>query len=409
MDEHLTHLVVTTQHLLATRYGVEVSLRSEHVVMTAKSVVIRVAVADAPAHLPPTLIVKQPRPHGTSVDTSPLPEQQDARARLLNEWAACALLRTIPCEPPLAPQVYAADVPAGILVLEDLGDVDGATTTDPLAADNPAWARTFLLESVRSLAQLHGLTMPTYDRYCVLRRALGPLGTPPALFTAPWVPARLRAVQRTERHRIITAYQRMRGTLSLAPATGIESEVAWIVHAVEARPGPFLALCQGDQHLPGRLLASGALPRRFDFDQAGFRHAFLEGMPGRLTWGCMLRIPPPIIIEMEHAYRDAIQPYCPAVADISQYQQALLAAGGHWHLFHTLHRLPAALAGDAPRGPSSRRQQNLAWQDAFVTLSDTYAGLPALRQSAGEIAARLRRLWLNVEPLPYYPAFIPHR
>ncbi len=405
MTSDLTHLVCLTQQVLADQRGWRVPPTIQHVLGGSKSVVVRMSIDGAPPDVPATVIVKQTQSIG-GIAYDPTSTDSNNPAQLLfNEWAAYEFVRTIPCDPPLTPRLYGGDPVHGLLVLEDLGDVDGPTTLDPMAASNPEHARHLLLASVRSLAQLHGMTMRQDARYRAIRQALGPQAPPTALFYDPWPHARLQPSPTDACSQVIAAYQAMRQILGLPPASSIDAEIARIIHDVEENPGPFLALCQGDQNLPGRLLRSGALPRRFDFDQAGFRHALLEGMPGRMTWGCMLRIPASIVVDMDRAYQEALRPYCPVATDTAAFQAAQLVAGGRWHIFHVLNRIPAALERDAPRGRSSRRQQNIAWQEAFAQLSNEFDGLPALGRSAHEIGARLRRLWPDVEPLPYYPAF----
>jgi hypothetical protein len=406
MTHDITNMIRMTQQVLAKRYDWCVSLNVQQVVVGAKSVVVRVAVKGSTSRVPETLVIKQIQSIG-GIACDPTSTDPSNPAQLLfNEWAACEFLNTIACHPPLAPRFYAGDQAHGLIVLEDLGDVDGPTTVDPMQTPDREHAIYLLMESVRALAQLHGMTAHQYQRYQQIRQALGSQTTPAALFQESWPRARLQASSTQECDAIIERYQALRHILGLQSAQGIETEIAHSIHIVEDNPGPFLTLCQGDQNMPGRLLCTGALPRRFDFDQAGFRHALLEGMPGRTTWGAMLRIPPSVVSDMERVYQERLALRCSAAADPACYRDALLAAGARWHIFHVLNRIPAALGGDAPRGLSSRRQQNIAWQDAFAQLSEECGGLAALGCSAREIAAQLRRAWPDVEPLPLYPAFI---
>src|SRR5262249_28240318 len=110
---------------------------------------------------------------------------------------------------------------------------------------------------------------------------------------------------------------------------------------------------------------------------------------------------------LDAAYRAALGQGCPEAADDAVYYRAMVAAGARWHIFHVIWRLaPDALREDRPRGPSSLRQQVLAWIDAFADLSEEYGHMPALGGSARDMAQRLRTLWpVEVHTLPGYPAF----
>ncbi len=71
---------------------------------------------------------------------------------------------------------------------------------------------------------------------------------------------------------------------------------------MEVDPGPFLMLCQGDMDNARQCHRSTDGLRLIDFGSGGIRHALIEGMPGRFNWGCTLRIPKDIVLEMERVY-----------------------------------------------------------------------------------------------------------
>ena len=97
---------------------------------------------------------------------------------------------------------------------------------------------------------------------------------------------------------------------------------------------------------------------------------------------------------------------CPAAAEDDRFRQAMADAGARWHVFHVVWRLPEALQKERPRGPTSLRQQVVAWMEAFAALSEECGLYAALGASARELAGRLRVLWSRDScELPYYPAF----
>jgi hypothetical protein len=94
------------------------------------------------------------------------------------------------------------------------------------------------------------------------------------------------------------------------------------------------------------------------------------------------------------------------LAKISSFHQALVVATARWHIFKVLRHLNGCLAEDAPRGPTTRRQQFLAWLDVFGSMTEEFAFMTALGKSARAMAVRLRARWpADVHTLPLYPAF----
>jgi hypothetical protein len=83
-----------------------------------------------------------------------------------------------------------------------------------------------------------------------------------------------------------------------------------------------------------------------------------------------------------------------------------MEAGARWNIFHVNHRLPDAIKGDRQRGPTSLRQQTIAWIEVFAELSEEHGQMRALGESARVMWKRLHELWpTELCVLPYYPAF----
>jgi hypothetical protein len=123
-----------------------------------------------------------------------------------------------------------------------------------------------------------------------------------------------------------------------------------------------------------------------------------------MTWGCVMRIPQRVVQMMESAYRSELERACPSSS--IDFDRGMVWAAGRWHILHVVHRLPEALTRDRQRGPTTLRQQVVAWLDTFGDLSERFNELPALGASARYLVQRLRRIWpSDVSYLPYYPAF----
>jgi hypothetical protein len=256
------------------------------------------------------------------------------------------------------------------------------------------------------IGQLHAATMGRFEQYHRLRSALGPEPVPQKIYQDPWSNARVRPIPRSEIDDAISAYHESFAAIGIRPQSGVNEEIELVTAAVEENPGLLLAYCKGDQNGAGDYVRLGGKPRLFDFGSGGFRHALIEGMPWRMTWGCMMRIPKRIWPAMERAYRSRLTSgYLDAIDDISFYQ-SLVEAGARWNIFHINHRLPDAIKSDRKRGPTTLRQQVIAWIEAFADLSEEHGQMRALGRSARAMWERLHDLWpIESCDLPYYPAF----
>jgi hypothetical protein len=398
-------IVNLAEALLSRQFDHEARLVRDRVFYGFKSVVVRCRVESSVAGLPEALIVKKAREDmgGYSPDSQAPP---NAAHELFNDWAAARFLDRLGHNPPLGPRFYAGDRQHGLIVLEDLGDGEAPNTVDALQGHDPQLAEQTLIEHAALLGQLHAATMGRYQEYRQIRLGLGPPPHPLKLYHDPWSEARLARIPASEVDETINSYHAALAALGLRSRPGAEDEIAYVTSVVEADPGPFLAYCKGDQNVAGDYLRRQTKPRLFDFDQGGFRHALIEGMPGRMTWGCQMRVPARVKSDMERAYQAALSRGYAEVADDRVFYRGMVEAGARWNILHIIHRVPAALCGDYQRGLTTLRQQAVAWLEAFADLSEERQQLQALGKSAREAVKRLRELWpAEVCSLPYYPAF----
>jgi hypothetical protein len=205
----------------------------------------------------------------------------------------------------------------------------------------------------------------------------------------------------------IEQYRQVFSTLGLRPATGFEDEIRAVTQSIEQHDGAYQVLCQGDQNSMEHVFRTRDGLRMMDFGVAGFRHALIEGMPHRLTWGCVRRIPRRLFAPMEDVYRVELARSCRVARDEAAFRRVMAEAGGRWSVLHVVHRVADALNGDRPRGRhATLRQQVLASISAFSVLSEEVDQLPALGQSAAALERCLRARWPDeTHYIPPYPAF----
>jgi hypothetical protein len=405
-ERHTPEAIVNlAESLLSRQFDQEARLAPDSVFPGFKSVVVRCRVEGRDTGLPDALIVKKAREdrmgYFPNSDATP-----NAAHELFNDWAAARFLYGLGHDPPLSPRFYAGDRKHGLIVLEDLGDGEAPNTIDALQGHDPQLAEQTLVEHAALLGQLHAATMGRYEEYRQIRLGLGPAPQPLKLYHDPWSEARLSHIPTSDIDETISSYRAVFAALDIRFQPGVEDEIARVTTVVESDPGPFLAYCKGDQNAAGDYLRRQTKPRLFDFDAGGFRHALIEGMPGRMTWGCQMRIPARVQGDMERAYQAALSRGYAEVADDRVFYRGLVEAGARWNILHLIHRVPAALSGDYQRGLTTLRQQTVAWLEAFADLSEERQQLQALGKSAREAVKRLRELWpAEVCGLPYYPAF----
>jgi hypothetical protein len=382
-------LIRVAGRILAARFGTELVLQPGEKWEGHKSVALRCRVRRPGAHLPASVVVKRSK-----------------CGAILEDWAACLFLERVPHDPPFAPTCYGGDAETQTVVLEDLGDGDGPNTYDLLLGDDPEKAAAGLVEHARLMGRLHAATMGRLETYSSIRGALGPAAPTKPLYQDPWSLPRGSALPEHERAAAVENYRSACRLLGLTPAAAVADEIEQVTARVEAEPGPFLAFCQGDVNLPGNCLRQSARLRLYDYDCGGYRHALVEGLAGRLTWGCSSRIPADVVRAMDAAYREELAGGCVAAGEDRSYRQALVEAAARWHVFHVIWRLPTGLERDFLRGLTTFRQQLLAWLDAFVGVVEELGLATALGESARAVGRCLRARWPpETGRLPYYPAF----
>ncbi len=385
-DTPLTLMSVTEQMLTRSFNGAVRLGNGEPLDASPRSTVYRYVVHEGPHGVPASVIVKRAGGEGETYD----PDTADGAApRLFNEWAGLQFLDHLGGAHSPAARFYGGDRAAGLVVLEDLGTA--AHLDGILLGDNPTAAEDALIDLATTLGRMHALTIGKDGAYRQIRAALGPLERDIASYD--WLAPRFRV---------------MADALGVAPQPGTEADLA-MLRAVLHHPGPFLAYTHGDA-CPDNCLRVGGTVRLFDFEGGYLRHALIDGVFGRLhfpsCW-CVGRLPAPIPPRLEEAYRAALTQGCPAAADDTLFDRAVVEACLYWLIrFDRVYPLATILERDEEWDLATIRQR-LLFRFAIVARTVQESGhLEALGATIEAMAARLQSLWaIDTAPMPSYPAF----
>ncbi|MET7339544.1 hypothetical protein [Nonomuraea sp. NPDC005650] len=338
------------------------------------------AVARAELSRPPgAVIVKWMRPH------RPGPDRSESW-RLRSEVAALRFLSD-DLGVRLAPRVVAADLEAGLVVLEDLRPrvaLDGLLRADGAAAHGER-----LAAFARVRGELNAVTAGRAEVYYARRAALG------AVDRVADCAGRFAGFREEGRLQV--------AALGLEVAGGAERELAVVLEELEA-PGPFLALSNGDAEANNVLVRSSGVPdaRVIDFEFAGFTHALHDAV--------CLYVPGPGWLSVDggmgEAYRRALAAGVPEAQDDRRFGFGLAAACFSYALLR-LQRL-SLLDGRAVGDDS--RVQLVATMEAAARVAESFGVLPGLAGWGWRVAEALRWRWPDADvDVAGLPAFVPRR
>ncbi|MET9914265.1 hypothetical protein ABZZ74_47495 [Streptomyces sp. NPDC006476] len=318
---------------------------------------------------PRTVVVKWVRNHPSETRTEPwLLRTEVAALRFLSDDLGLAL----------APRVIAADLPAGLVVLEDLAP--RAALDRLLRRDGAAAHADRLAVFARARGELNALTVGHADRYLARRTSLGP--------TDP-------ATDHVERFARLRDEASAHATALGTPITGrAETELCTALTEL-SDPGPFLALSNGDAETNNILLheSGPADSRLIDFEYAGYAHALVDAVclhvpgPGWMTVG------DPVATGLADHYRRALADSVPEAEDDRRYGFGLAAACLSWAIVR-LHRFASVDA----RPPGDRsRPQLVETLEAAARAAENHRAFPHLTSWACRTADLLRRRWPDAD------------
>lgn len=314
--------------------------------------------------------------------------------RFVSDWAGVAFLNAISTPQPLAPRFYGGDLQNGFIILEDLGPPHDLVK--PLLEGGAAAALDVLLTLATQLGRLHGATSGRKRDFDRLFATVHPQARP---FT-------LTFEGLGERFKKFTAGLERVG---VAPETGLQKELGELATAL-VEPGPFETFIHGDP-CPDNIMVTANQVRLIDFEVGATGHALIDGVYGRMmfpTCWCANRLPEPVILAMEQAYRTALLDGCPAAGDDRLFGQAVVVGCAYWLIENVVRHLEVALEQDPEWGIANLRPRLLSRLAAFISTAEKTHEYQALRGSAAALMEKLHRLWPDSKPLPLYPAFSTH-
>ncbi|WP_327589359.1 aminoglycoside phosphotransferase family protein [Nonomuraea sp. NBC_00507] len=284
----------------------------------------------------------------------------------------------------LAPRALAADLDAGLIVLEDLAPrtpLDGL-----LRADGAAAHAIRLAAFARARGELNAATAGQAATYHARRAALGPI-TPDEDRIVHF------AGNREKGHRQAAALG--------APIVGRAERELAAVREELAEPGSFLALSSGDPETNNILVHPSGDPdaRLIDFEFAAYTHALHDAV--------CLHVPGPGWLSVRDdglaaEYRRALARGVPEAEDDRRYGFGLAAAC----LSYALNRLERFPRVDARPAGDDSRPQLVAILEAAARTAEAHRALPHLAGWARQAADLLRRRWpdadLDLEAVPPY-------
>ncbi len=380
--------VAIAENVLGKAFEGDVRLKVETEFDTDQAVVLRCHVVEGPLSLPQSVIVKKTL---TTDGTEFHPNSQDEMVpRFFNDWAGLEFLSEISTGDSPAAQFYGGDRKQGIMVIEDLGD--GRNFYGSLRGESATAATAELIKLITALGKMHALTICKKAMYDSIRDRLGRKEKPPSI-TGEW-------------RRLVKKLDEACERVGVKPYRGAKTEMKTVA-AFIAAPGPFLAYTHGDP-IPMNALPVGEERKLFDFEFGEFRHALRDGIYGRVcfpTWYHINRVPNDVVEKMEMAYRAELAKGCPEAADDMLFFKAVVEACAYWAIHSRLNFIQKVWKEDHKWGISTQRQILLLCFDIFGEVSEEFGHLEALGATVRDIAAKLRKRWVDLEEMPYYPAF----
>lgn len=331
--------------------------------------------------LPPSLIIKKVEAKSYHPETT---NSWDTR-RFFNDWMGAQFLSTVSSQFKHSPRFYGGDRTIGLIILEDVQHHD--RLVESLLGRDRTQAERALLQYATCLGQLHADTIGKAAEFEELFQTIAPHIKP------------TRATVNIHRHQLNLE------SLGIHPESDWLDELAAINEAMN-HPGDFLAYIHADA-CPDNVLDTGEALRLIDFETGGFGHALMDAAYGRMMFPscwCANRLPHATVQQMEDTYRAILSQKCPAAEDDHIFESALVKTCGFWLLYTLMRHLESALKKDSDWGISTLRQRILARLEAFITTSQEFNHLPALRGISSQLLDLLRQRWLDLPDLPLYAA-----
>lgn len=357
--------------------------------------VARFPVIEGPEGVPASVVVKTATGEGENDYDPAKGLESDANRRFFHEWTGNRFLTERSGEEGgvrVGARFYGGRRDSGVIVLEDLGAPH--SLADHMQADDRPVLEMALVQYAASMGRMHAVTAGRKDAFDRLYAEISGVAPKEGEKSEDFSP-------NADRFRDYCT------KLGVPIATGFDEDIAEVRRLLNT-PGPFEAFKPGDTCPDNHRLMDDGWARFFDFEFAGFGHCLLDAayfyMPFPTCW-CVNRLPDDQIARMEAAYRSELAKGCPAAGDDTIFLPALAAACAFWAIGTLAWGLEGALKEDGRWGISTVRQRHPLRLENFARIAERAGTLPALAETCRTLAAHLRNLWPETEPMPFYSAF----
>lgn len=350
------------EHLLSDAFGAPVRIATWERI--EPWFVVRCQLDDPPAGCPATVIVKSLREHPENFRTDP---SQVATERAALEFVSDHV-------PELAPRLYASDLDAGVLVLEDLAP--RVPLWDLLSA-RAAGAEKGLMSFARALGTIGAWTAGLEQRYDRLRGAYGQLD--PRVAREAFLGSRWN-----ETRDLLSA-------IGVAHTAAAERDIAGVYETLD-EPGVFLGFSNGD---PGanNYLVDGADGRLIDFEFAGFRHVLHDASCLYVPGSMWMTVGDPVAEGHERVYREALSTGISEASNDRLFGNGIAAACIAFAIAR-LHRMPRI---DARAPGHESHLQMITTVEAAARTATTHDAFPDAAGWLADVSTRLRDRWPDAD------------
>ncbi|MFN2285199.1 MAG: phosphotransferase [Anaerolineae bacterium] len=372
----------------------------------SRNLVLRCKLITASDNAPSSVILKQ-----MAVDASP---EQSPRPLdfFLNEVKSLRLFNDLRDQFDFGPRLYCCHHDPGFLIIEDLGDHQ--TLWDILKGNNSRVATDALVKFARYLGKVQVATLGKESTFRTLQCDA------PASSLSTAANQNIRYAMRDLRACL--------DALRIKPPVGLNRAIDTLQAAIHNECSPFRTWIHCDLRPLNVVYLENTQVQLLDFECAGFGHALLDAVSVRMAFppppapvvSSGQAVPPAVIRRFEQTYRAELIKGIPEAADDACFHEALVQACAHWALIkllsmwqiHLKERLAQGASYDsrddiAPHKAAYARfrQQGITYLQTFVDTAEEFEQLPTIRIAAQMVIAALLKIWPEIEPLPYFPAF----
>lgn len=311
--------------------------------------------------------------------------------RFLNEAASLQFLGGLS----VAPELHGADRDVGMLVLEDLGDIENLQRS--LLDGTRSESEEGLVDFAAALARMHGLASGKEAAFTDVQDAWGTVS-----------PKSDTTIDQRERHDMFSA---------CFDAVGLQmSDRLWrSVCRVEETmhgSGPMRTLVHADAGPHNVLLGEEA--RLIDFEFAVFSNAAADAVGPRLGFpqsAKAMRVPGEAASRFEDSYRNELSGFIAEAQDDEVFVTSLSAACAHWALNRMaaawrLHVAPRVENREPlPRQEAQRVAATFLVVDGLVQVANQHGEVGELAEMLAACCRVWRRRWPEIEDADVYPVF----